>query len=435
MAYSDSFKKLASSSSEQFKDLIEEDVADLSYNKESFDGPLDKQLYNIDRFLFDAMEILQPGPGYLTSEVDYPNIPDTKYSDKKITKFSTKGEILEVKPLRKKVTIKRVEKLDTSRETEILKPNTLSLEGGMREIYQARRTGIKNYRDVFDKFFINALIKLKVDLGPGERPTDVVFQLYLSAYTDFSKRHTLPPKVNTYQARLLYHIFYTGAIANREYPGAAWETNLFMPENSLFSNFEKESFFTSKRTKNFFKENSTELNYRTTSFYGNFNIKENVNLVTQDVFIDNAGNLIADLKFSMSSVSFLKLPSHDEGGVSEVLDYFFFLKEKEPSKGFFIKKLYKNGYQENFSNFNINYQSETNTLKSENNQTIQLEDMSEYRSEIESMISFISEVLELEGTRVYILPKEDFTKEVINNEKYRLERNRTGVFYKVEEVK
>jgi hypothetical protein len=99
MAYSDSFKKLASSSSEQFKDLIEEDVADLSYNKESFDGPLDKQLYNIDRFLFDAMEILQPGPGYLTSEVDYPNIPDTKYSDKKITKFSTKGEILEVKPL------------------------------------------------------------------------------------------------------------------------------------------------------------------------------------------------------------------------------------------------------------------------------------------------------------------------------------------------
>lgn len=433
MAYSNSFKKLVSSSSEQFKDLIEEDVADLSYNKESFDGPLDKQLYNIDKFLFDAMEILQPGPGYLTSEVDYPNIPDTKYSDNKMIKFSTKGKILNVKPLRKKVTIKRIERLDASKETKILKPNALSVEDGMREIYQAKKTNTR-YRDVFDKFFINALIKLKINLPPRNTPADMVYQLYAGGIM-VSNSLRLKPDSNTYMARLLHYIFYTGALPDKEYNGSAWESNLFMPENSLFSNFEKESFFVSKKTKNFFKENSTETDYKTTSFYGNFNIKENLNLVTQDVFIDNTGNLIADLKFSMTSVSFLKFSSHDEGGLSEVFDYFFFLKETEPSKGFFIKKTYTLGVQEDSSNFKINYQSKTNSLKSENNQTIQLENMNEYRSGIESMISFISEILELEGTYIYILPREDFTKEVINNEKYRLERHRTGVFYKVEEVK
>ena len=235
MAYSDSFKKLVSSSSEQFKDLIEEDVADLSYNEESFDGPLDKQLYNIDRFLFDAMEILQPGPGYLTSKVDYPNIPDTKYSDKKISKFSTKGEILEVKPLRKNVKIKRIERLDTSKKTEILKPNTLSLEAGMQEVYQARRTGIKNYRDVFDKFFINALIKLKINLGPRNAPKDIVFSLYNGVASN-TNRVILPSDSNTYMARLLHLIFYTGAIPE-ENLSRPWESNTFMPENSLFFYF------------------------------------------------------------------------------------------------------------------------------------------------------------------------------------------------------
>jgi hypothetical protein len=425
----------------------------------NFSNDKELQDYNTDKFIFDVLQALRGGsdefigsPARLVGSPDgsggspqnstAPALaqPKTRTINESIhlvkrraLKAKSNQNLLTKKDA--KVSIERVVKAPAPRKAseEVAKPNTLSLEAGMQEVYQARRTGRKSYRDVFDKFFINALIKLKVNLGPGNAPRDVVYHLYGGGSLTTS-RVNLPPDSNTYMARLLYYIFHTETISLPE-TTEAWMSNFIMPKNSSFLNFEKESFFQNKKTKNFFRGYFAEPDYHAISFYGNFNIKENLNLVTQDVFIDNAGNLIANLKFSMTSVSFLKLLPANEGGFSIVFDYFFFIKEGDPSKGFFIKKSYRNGSQENSSNFKINHQSETNMLKSENNQTIQLENMNEYRSEIESMTSFISEVLELEGAYVYILPKKNFSKEVLNNESYSLKRHGTGVFYKVEEVK